>query len=102
MHYVLLFVLFHKEDIEHLEPDNISKTSQSLKIFYVSKNNFYLLLADQAVVDGLVGAVAVEPDGNVPLEGELLHQHRLLQGPHQCCLHRHVQVGVRNLDRERC
>ena len=57
----------------------------------------HLLLADQAVVHGLVGAVAVESDRNVVLESELLHQHGLLEGSHQSCLHRNVEIRIRDL-----
>ena len=57
----------------------------------------HLLLADQAVVHRLVGAVAMESNRNVVLESELLHQHGLLEGPHQSCLHRNVEIRIGDL-----
>ena len=57
----------------------------------------HLLLAHQAVVHRLVGSVAVESDWNVVLEGELLHQHGLLEGSHQSRLHRDVEIRIRDL-----
>ena len=91
-------MLLDEEDIEDLKqnlvwgqcwPDRASQAT-------------HLLLADQAVVHGLVGAVAVESDRNVVLESELLHQHGLLEGSHQSCLHRNVEIRIRDLGGKKC
>ena len=44
--------------------------------------------------------MAVESDRNVVLESELLHQHGLLEGSHQSCLHRNVEIRIRDLGEE--
>jgi len=58
----------------------------------------HLLLADHAVVDGLVEAVAVEPDGDVPLQRVHLHEGGLAQRAHHRRLHGAVQLHVRHAD----
>ena len=89
---MLLLVLLHKEDVEDLQQQNIG----SAKIPPgVSTTHF--LLAEQTVVDRLVRSVAVEPDRNVILQGELLHQHGLLEGPHESPLHGDVEIRIRDL-----
>ena len=46
--------------------------------------------------------MAVESDQNVILESELLHQHGLLEGSHQSCLHRNVEIRIRDLQMVGC
>ena len=88
---MLLLVLFHKEQVEDLKKRNI-------EVFENFEPVADLLLADHAVVDGLVGPVAVEADGDVVLQGVLAHQDRLPDGPHQGRLHGDEQLSVRDSD----
>ena len=88
---MLLFVLFHEEQVEDLKKGNI-EAFENDDLFA------HLLLADHAVVDGLVGSVAVEADGDVVLESVLAHQDRLADRPHQGRLHGDEQLDVRDPD----
>ena len=58
----------------------------------------HLLLTDHTVVHWFIDPVAVEPDGDIVLQGVLAHQHRLPDGPHQGGLHGVVELGVGHPD----
>ena len=84
-------MLLHEEDVEDLQ-QNIGSAKIPPGV-----STAHLLFAEQTVVDRLVRSVAVEPDRNVVLQGELLHQHGLLEGPHQGPLHRDVEIRIGDL-----
>ena len=88
---MLLLVLFHEEQIEDLKKGNV-------EVFENDDLFGDLLLADHTVVDGLVGSVAVEADGDVVLEGVLAHQDRLADRTHQGRLHGDEELDVRDPD----